>query len=415
MSILLVSGIIIAFAILIIIGAAAYQHLIAIPRCRKELGEALDEELAHTNADIDKVVEEINRRFENEDDPLRAMALAAMAANYRYVRLHNLFSARKSELESRFDFNKAFVQEYYQANNAQLSELPAPETFDMSEHVQAHILKAYKALSESFTALSQTKEITDTHGIARLSPASFFYLEVGKLPIVRFNNAKGDLISIYPTFVIVYRGDSDVEFLNITDISLRVSSETYTEHDTSKKIPDDAIITGYQWQHMTKKGEPDARYTYNPRYTTYSRGILTFSPGAIRLCFSNSFAPLTFNTYVLNLISANLNDSTQALSAKNSVDVPSYSTSDNPVMEIDVEKLQNYIADNAMFLEILRYIAAQQTASITQLQRTFQIGFKTAAEFMDRLEDTHVVGPAYGTRPRKVNITLADLDSVLRF
>lgn len=51
------------------------------------------------------------------------------------------------------------------------------------------------------------------------------------------------------------------------------------------------------------------------------------------------------------------------------------------------------------------FIASQTQASITMLQRKFEIGFNKAGRFMDQMQTLGIVGPANGAKPRQVLMT----------
>lgn len=57
------------------------------------------------------------------------------------------------------------------------------------------------------------------------------------------------------------------------------------------------------------------------------------------------------------------------------------------------------------FVRCALFIASQNTASITQMQRKFEIGFNKAGRYMDRMEELGIVGPANGAKPREVRMT----------
>ena len=57
---------------------------------------------------------------------------------------------------------------------------------------------------------------------------------------------------------------------------------------------------------------------------------------------------------------------------------------------------------NEEFNRCALYISTQTTASITVLQRKFQIGFNKAGRYMDQMESLGIVGPANGAKPRQV-------------
>lgn len=51
------------------------------------------------------------------------------------------------------------------------------------------------------------------------------------------------------------------------------------------------------------------------------------------------------------------------------------------------------------------FISSQTQASITSLQRKFEIGFNKAGRFMDKMQQMGIVGPARGAKPRDVLMT----------
>ena len=62
------------------------------------------------------------------------------------------------------------------------------------------------------------------------------------------------------------------------------------------------------------------------------------------------------------------------------------------------------ITDDPMFDQVKEYVIEAQKASTSLLQRRFGIGYNRAARMIDALEETGVIGPAQGSRPREVFI-----------
>ncbi len=66
-----------------------------------------------------------------------------------------------------------------------------------------------------------------------------------------------------------------------------------------------------------------------------------------------------------------------------------------------------------LFEQAARFIIEKDKASIGMLQRWFRIGFNRAARIMDQLSDAGVVGPEEGTKPRKVEMSMEQLENFL--
>lgn len=60
--------------------------------------------------------------------------------------------------------------------------------------------------------------------------------------------------------------------------------------------------------------------------------------------------------------------------------------------------------EDELFGEAVEFIRTDETASISKLQRRFRIGYNRAARLIDEMEARGIVGPADGSKPRKVNI-----------
>ena len=60
-----------------------------------------------------------------------------------------------------------------------------------------------------------------------------------------------------------------------------------------------------------------------------------------------------------------------------------------------------------------RFVIESDRAAAGQLQRRFSIGFNRAGRIIDQLHKAGVVGPAVGTKPRKVLMTMEEFEAVL--
>ena len=69
---------------------------------------------------------------------------------------------------------------------------------------------------------------------------------------------------------------------------------------------------------------------------------------------------------------------------------------------------------DSLFADAGRFIIENEKGSIGSLQRHFKIGFNRAGRIMDQLADAKVVGPELGTKPRKVEMTMEEFETLLK-
>ena len=69
---------------------------------------------------------------------------------------------------------------------------------------------------------------------------------------------------------------------------------------------------------------------------------------------------------------------------------------------------------DSLFADAGRFVIENEKGSIGSLQRHFKIGFNRAGRIMDQLADAKVVGPELGTKPRKVDMTMEEFETLLK-
>ncbi|WP_239254111.1 FtsK/SpoIIIE family DNA translocase [Listeria ilorinensis] len=67
-------------------------------------------------------------------------------------------------------------------------------------------------------------------------------------------------------------------------------------------------------------------------------------------------------------------------------------------------------AEDELFSEAVDLVIEMQTASVSMLQRKFRIGYNRAARLIDEMEQRGIVGPHEGSKPRRVNVDLNNLE-----
>ena len=66
-----------------------------------------------------------------------------------------------------------------------------------------------------------------------------------------------------------------------------------------------------------------------------------------------------------------------------------------------------------LFDDFARFLVGQGQASVSILQRKYQIGYNRAGKIMDQLEACGVVGPGSGNKPRSILVDSETLDVIL--
>lgn len=69
---------------------------------------------------------------------------------------------------------------------------------------------------------------------------------------------------------------------------------------------------------------------------------------------------------------------------------------------------------DSLFADAGRFVIENEKGSIGSLQRHFKIGFNRAGRIMDQLAGAKVVGPELGTKPRKVEMTMEEFETLLK-
>nr|WP_036728775.1 DNA translocase FtsK [Peptoniphilus mikwangii] len=83
----------------------------------------------------------------------------------------------------------------------------------------------------------------------------------------------------------------------------------------------------------------------------------------------------------------------------------------NKEIEEKREKLSN--DRDPLFNDALKFIVADEQASISFLQRKLKIGYSRAARIVDQMEESGILGPHEGSRPRKLLLSEEEISNLL--
>lgn len=81
---------------------------------------------------------------------------------------------------------------------------------------------------------------------------------------------------------------------------------------------------------------------------------------------------------------------------------------DDIISKIDTQTINNITGSNEedeLLKDAIETVVRAGQASVSMLQRRFRIGYNRAARLVEEMEDRNIIGPADGSRPRKVLMT----------
>ncbi len=68
--------------------------------------------------------------------------------------------------------------------------------------------------------------------------------------------------------------------------------------------------------------------------------------------------------------------------------------------------------EDELYRDVVEFAVTSEVCSVSMLQRRFRIGYNRAARLVDMMEEKGVVGPADGSKPRKVLLTQSQYDAI---
>ncbi|MBQ1384659.1 MAG: DNA translocase FtsK, partial [Firmicutes bacterium] len=69
--------------------------------------------------------------------------------------------------------------------------------------------------------------------------------------------------------------------------------------------------------------------------------------------------------------------------------------------------------DDELLADAIDTVVRSETASVSSLQRRFRIGYNRAARLIDLMEERGIVGPADGSKPRKVLLSIEQYEDLV--
>jgi hypothetical protein len=149
-------------------------------------------------------------------------------------------------------------------------------------------------LKSSAARTEGRKNISFDVGIFNYIKSSF------NTPMLR--DLDGNTYYIYPRYIIKAQSSIDFEVFPVNDIGFGYLKQRYIEEEG---LPEDAHVADYTWKYVNKNGDPDKRYSYNPRLPVAEYGKIEIEKFGLTYCISNYIAADSFahkyNSYISTL------------------------------------------------------------------------------------------------------------------
>lgn len=346
-----IAAVIFAIATLIM---GLWAKFVTAPKERKALADALADEEQETLNLVDEDLTYIQSKLSASYDADEKIPYEAFIGSRKRMVMESLYARRKEDFQNRPDFSNDTIQEYYDDNNKKLDRineiypLVAYDILEISDLSDLE-LEQYRSLSEAFTSLASSDKIWNILSSksntekkssvgtvvdrkeTTLQSAPFLNLVVGDLAIPHFIDSDGNDVYIYPRFVIVDKGASDFSVLPVSVASVISIWQNFIVEETP---PKDAKFLNYTWRYVNKNGQPDARYSNNPKLSVYRYANLSLIAFGIKLQVSNYLAADKFAQALKELIAGKPSLFATSVSNNDTPSVPQVELIDvNPSLE----------------------------------------------------------------------------------
>ena len=122
--------------------------------------------------------------------------------------------------------------------------------------------RAERSIASTAVTRTQVKLSFSSHELIRFSSHA-----------MRFENANGEDIIIYPAMALTPRTDGEFALVDLRDLNLRVQQTRFVE---AEAVPSDAQVVGQVWCKANRDGSPDRRFKDNYQVPVCLYGDLTF-------------------------------------------------------------------------------------------------------------------------------------------
>lgn len=222
----------------------------------------------------------IKEKFRNLSAGDTSIEASVLRAQYNY-----LFKKQGLSFDTGKDVPQSILSNY------QLFVTDFSECLKMAKRWVVNSERASEAKSSASTSVERAPAIWKTSDRPYILP-------VGAPEIVL---PKSSSLVFFPTFILYFKNLYDFVKLDYSDIKFSVNSIRFLEK--LQDVPNDSITVGETWMYVNKSGEPDRRYSYNPKMikVMYGELIITTPVGTFTYHSSRN-TPIMEMTSSFNLL-----------------------------------------------------------------------------------------------------------------
>jgi len=182
------------------------------------------------------------------------------------------------------------------------------DTDDAAQRAYGSLVRAYEALRScaivwDVTSDRNTNRVAERTTASRIVDRRRVSLDYAQSDLIRFDgkamrfaNANGEDILIYPGLILMRRADGAFALLDLREVSVDAAPTRFVEDE---QVPVDAEVVGNTWAKANKDGSPDRRFNGNYQIPVclYGRIRLSSPTGLTEeYQFSNVNAALAFGS-----------------------------------------------------------------------------------------------------------------------
>lgn len=215
------------------------------------------------------------------------------------------FKKRIAELEEKVPLLSSEVEHLQAWHEATYIEVQF-ETGDAAQRGYGALVRAYDVVRDcraiwDVTSDRGTNRVAERTTAARVVARTAVRLDYSKSDLIRFAgkamrfaNANGEDILIYPGMILMERPDGEFGLLDLREVGVDWGSVSFIEEE---QVPTDSEVVSRTWAKANKDGSPDRRFNDNYQIPVCLYGRLKFvSPTGLaeEYQFSNAPAAIAF-------------------------------------------------------------------------------------------------------------------------